>query len=50
MASRILGMGDVVGLMQDFEQVVDKKKAEEDADAHASAATSRSTTSSSRSG
>ena len=31
MASRILGMGDVVGLMQDFEEVVDKKKAEEDA-------------------
>ncbi len=31
MASRILGMGDVVGLMQDFEDVVDQKKAEEDA-------------------
>ena len=31
MASRILGMGDVVGLMQDFEEVVDHKKAEEDA-------------------
>ena len=31
MASRILGMGDVVGLMQDFEEVVDQKKAEEDA-------------------
>ena len=31
MASRILGMGDVVGLMQDFEQVVDEKKAEKDA-------------------
>ena len=31
MASRILGMGDVVGLMQDFEEVVDKKKADEDA-------------------
>jgi signal recognition particle subunit SRP54 len=31
MASRILGMGDVVSLMQDFEQVVDQKKAEEDA-------------------
>ncbi len=30
-ASRILGMGDVVGLMQDFEKVVDEKKAEEDA-------------------
>jgi len=32
MASRILGMGDVVGLMQDFEQVVDQKKAEKDAE------------------
>ncbi len=31
MASRILGMGDVVGLMKDFEGVVDEKKAEEDA-------------------
>ncbi|HVU05680.1 MAG TPA: signal recognition particle protein [Polyangiaceae bacterium] len=31
MAGRILGMGDVVGLMKDFEQVVDQKKAEEDA-------------------
>ncbi len=31
MASRILGMGDVVGLMQDFEEVIDRKKAEEDA-------------------
>jgi signal recognition particle subunit SRP54 len=31
MASRILGMGDVVGLMQNFEEVVDQKKAEEDA-------------------
>jgi signal recognition particle subunit SRP54 len=31
MASRILGMGDVVGLMQDFEEVIDKKQAEEDA-------------------
>jgi signal recognition particle subunit SRP54 len=31
MAGRILGMGDVVGLMQDFEQAVDQKKAEEDA-------------------
>lgn len=31
MASRVLGMGDVVGLMQDFEGVVDQKKAEEDA-------------------
>jgi signal recognition particle subunit SRP54 len=36
MASRILGMGDVVGLMQDFEQVVDQKKAEEDAKARCS--------------
>src|SRR5690606_208246 len=31
MASRVLGMGDVVGLMQDFEEVIDKRKAEEDA-------------------
>lgn len=31
MAGRILGMGDVVGLMQDFEQVVDQKRAEQDA-------------------
>ena len=31
MASRILGMGDVVGLMQNFEEVIDEKKAEEDA-------------------
>jgi signal recognition particle subunit SRP54 len=31
MASRILGMGDVVGLMQSFEKVVDEKKAEKDA-------------------
>ncbi|MCA9576796.1 MAG: signal recognition particle protein [Sandaracinaceae bacterium] len=31
MASRILGMGDVVGLMKDFESVVDQEKAEEDA-------------------
>ncbi|MEM9069044.1 MAG: signal recognition particle protein [Myxococcota bacterium] len=31
MASRILGMGDVVGLMKDFEGVVDEQKAEEDA-------------------
>lgn len=31
MASRVLGMGDVVGLMQDFQEVVDTKKAEEDA-------------------
>ena len=32
MASRILGMGDVVGLMQDFEDVIDQKKAEADAE------------------
>jgi signal recognition particle subunit SRP54 len=31
LASRILGMGDIVGLMKDFEQVVDKEKAEQDA-------------------
>ncbi len=31
MASRVLGMGDVVGLIQDFEKVVDQKKAEVDA-------------------
>lgn len=31
MASRILGFGDVVGLMKDFEGVVDERKAEEDA-------------------
>jgi signal recognition particle subunit SRP54 len=31
MASRVLGMGDVVSLMRDFEQVVDQKKAEQDA-------------------
>ena len=31
MASRILGMGDVVGLMKDFEGVVDDEKAEDDA-------------------
>jgi len=31
MASRVLGMGDVVGLMQDFEQAIDTKSAEEDA-------------------
>jgi len=31
LASRILGFGDIVGLMQDFEKVVDQKKAEEDA-------------------
>jgi signal recognition particle subunit SRP54 len=32
LASRILGMGDIVGLVQDFEAVVDSKKAEEDAE------------------
>ena len=31
LASRILGFGDVVGLMKDFEEVVDAKKAEQDA-------------------
>ncbi len=31
LASRILGFGDVVGLMKDFEEVVDAKKAEADA-------------------
>ncbi|MFH1728735.1 MAG: signal recognition particle protein [Pseudomonadota bacterium] len=31
LATRILGMGDVVGLVQDFEKVIDEKKAEEDA-------------------
>jgi len=31
LASRILGFGDVVGLVQDFERVTDMKKAEEDA-------------------
>ena len=29
MASRILGMGDIVGLVEDFEQVVDEREAEE---------------------
>jgi signal recognition particle subunit SRP54 len=32
MASRILGMGDIVGLVRDFEEVVDEKEAEEDAE------------------
>jgi signal recognition particle subunit SRP54 len=32
MAGRVLGMGDVVGLMKDFEEVVDQKKAERDAE------------------
>ena len=31
LAGRILGMGDVVGLMKDFEEVVDARKAEKDA-------------------
>ena len=31
LASRILGMGDVVGLVKQFEEVVDKEKAEKDA-------------------
>ncbi len=31
MASRVLGMGDVVGLMKDFEEVVDEKDAAEKA-------------------
>jgi signal recognition particle subunit SRP54 len=31
LASRILGFGDIVGLMKDFEQHVDEQKAEEDA-------------------
>jgi signal recognition particle subunit SRP54 len=31
LASRILGFGDIVGLMKDFEQHVDEDKAEEDA-------------------
>jgi signal recognition particle subunit SRP54 len=31
LASRILGFGDIVGLMKDFEGVVDEQKAEEDA-------------------
>jgi signal recognition particle subunit SRP54 len=32
LASRILGMGDVVGLVRDFEQVVDAQQAEADAE------------------
>jgi signal recognition particle subunit SRP54 len=31
MASRVLGMGDIVGLVQDFEEVIDQKQAEKDA-------------------
>ena len=32
LASRILGMGDIVGLVQDFEEVVDEQEAEADAE------------------
>ncbi|RMG21158.1 MAG: signal recognition particle protein [Deltaproteobacteria bacterium] len=32
LASRILGFGDIVGLMQDFEEVVDEETAEKDAE------------------
>src|SRR5690606_23545899 len=32
LASRILGFGDIVGLMQDFEKVVDEEKAQADAE------------------
>ncbi|MEZ4356830.1 MAG: signal recognition particle protein [Myxococcota bacterium] len=32
LASRILGMGDIVGLVKDFEEVVDEKEAEADAE------------------
>lgn len=32
LASRILGMGDIVGLVQDFEEVLDEKQAEQDAE------------------
>ena len=32
LASRILGMGDVVGLVQDFEEVIDEREAEADAE------------------
>ncbi len=32
LASRILGFGDIVGLMKDFEEVVDEEKAERDAE------------------
>ncbi|MFP8881223.1 MAG: signal recognition particle protein [Myxococcota bacterium] len=32
LASRILGMGDIVGLVNDFEEVVDEREAEEDAE------------------
>src|SRR2546425_5126230 len=36
MASRVLGLGDVVGLMKDFEEVVDQKKAAERSEEHTS--------------
>ena len=29
LASRIMGFGDIVGLMKDFERVVDEEKAEQ---------------------
>jgi signal recognition particle subunit SRP54 len=32
LATRILGMGDIVGLVQDFEEVVDEREAEADAE------------------
>ena len=32
LASRILGMGDIVGLVKDFEEVIDEKEAEADAE------------------
>jgi signal recognition particle subunit SRP54 len=32
LAGRILGMGDLVGLMQDFQEVIDEEKAAEDAE------------------
>ncbi|MEE2645507.1 MAG: signal recognition particle protein [Myxococcota bacterium] len=32
LASRIMGFGDIVGLVQDFERVVDQEKAEKDAE------------------
>jgi signal recognition particle subunit SRP54 len=32
LAGRILGFGDIVGLMKDFEEVVDEKRAEQDAE------------------
>ncbi len=33
LAGRILGMGDIVGLVRDFEQVADREQAEQDAEA-----------------